>query len=32
MTVYPGLFLVATIVAVNFLGDGLSDAMDVRSK
>ena len=32
VTVYPGLFLVATIVAVNFLGDGLSDAMDVRSK
>ena len=32
VTVFPGLFLVATIVAVNFLGDGLSDALDVRSK
>lgn len=32
LTVFPGLFLVATIVAVNFLGDGLSDALDVRSK
>jgi peptide/nickel transport system permease protein len=32
VTVFPGLFLVATIVAVNFVGDGLSDALDVRSK
>lgn len=32
VTVFPGVFLVATIVAVNFLGDGLSDALDVRSK
>jgi peptide/nickel transport system permease protein len=32
VTVFPGLFLVATIVAVNFLGDGLSDALDSRSK
>lgn len=32
VTVFPGLFLVVTIVAVNFLGDGLSDALDVRSK
>jgi peptide/nickel transport system permease protein len=31
VTVFPGLFLVVTIVAVNFLGDGLSDALDVRS-
>jgi peptide/nickel transport system permease protein len=31
VTVFPGLFLVITIVAVNFLGDGLSDALDVRS-
>jgi peptide/nickel transport system permease protein len=32
VTVFPGLFLVATVVAVNFLGDGLSDALDVRAK
>ncbi len=32
VTVFPGVFLVLTIVAVNFLGDGLSDALDVRSK
>jgi len=32
VTVFPGLFLVLTIVAVNFIGDGLSDALDVRSK
>jgi ABC-type dipeptide/oligopeptide/nickel transport system permease subunit len=30
--VFPGVFLVLTIVAVNFLGDGLSDALDARSK
>ena len=32
VTVFPGLFLTITIVAVNFIGDGLSDALDVRSK
>jgi peptide/nickel transport system permease protein len=32
VTVFPGLFLVATIVAVNFIGDGLSDALDVRAR
>ena len=32
LTVFPGLFLTITIVAVNFIGDGLSDALDVRSK
>lgn len=32
VTVFPGLFLVITIVAINFIGDGLSDALDVRSK
>jgi peptide/nickel transport system permease protein len=29
---FPGLFLVLTVLAVNFLGDGLGDALDVRSK
>jgi peptide/nickel transport system permease protein len=32
VTIFPGFFLVATVVAVNFLGDGLSDALDVRMK
>ncbi len=32
ITVFPGLFLTITIVAINFIGDGLSDALDVRSK
>jgi ABC-type dipeptide/oligopeptide/nickel transport system permease subunit len=32
VTVFPGLFLTLTIVAINFIGDGLSDALDVRSK
>jgi peptide/nickel transport system permease protein len=32
LTVIPGLFLVITIVSVNFIGDGLSDALDVKSK
>ena len=29
---FPGVFLVLTVLAVNFLGDGLGDALDVRSK
>jgi ABC-type dipeptide/oligopeptide/nickel transport system permease subunit len=32
ITVSPGSFLVITTVAINFLGDGLSDALGVRSK
>lgn len=32
VTVFPGIFLTLTIVAINFIGDGLSDALDVRSK
>ncbi len=32
VTVFPGLFLTLTIVAINFIGDGLRDALDVRSK
>lgn len=31
VTIFPGLFLIATIIAVNFVGDGLSDALDVRA-
>jgi peptide/nickel transport system permease protein len=30
--VFPGLFLVITVLAVNFIGDGLRDALDVRSR
>ncbi len=30
--VFPGLAIVMTVLAVNFLGDGLGDALDVRSK
>jgi ABC-type dipeptide/oligopeptide/nickel transport system permease subunit len=29
---FPGVFLVLTVLAVNFLGDGLGDALDVRSR
>jgi peptide/nickel transport system permease protein len=32
VTVWPGVFLTITIVAINFIGDGLSDALDVRSR
>jgi peptide/nickel transport system permease protein len=32
ITVFPGIFITLTIVAINFIGDGLSDALDVRSK
>lgn len=32
VTIFPGMALVLTLVAVNFLGDGLSDALDVRAK
>jgi ABC-type dipeptide/oligopeptide/nickel transport system permease subunit len=28
----PGLFIVAIVLCVNFLGDGLRDALDPRSK
>lgn len=29
---FPGLFLMITVLAVNFIGDGLRDALDVRGK
>ena len=31
LIVFPGLFLVITTLAFNLLGDGLRDALDVRS-
>ncbi|QGJ71511.1 Binding-protein-dependent transport systems inner membrane component [Planctomycetales bacterium 10988] len=32
LVVYPGLMLAATLFALNFLGDGLRDALDPRMK
>ncbi len=29
---FPGLMLLLTVLAINFIGDGLRDALDVRSK
>jgi peptide/nickel transport system permease protein len=31
-TVFPGIMLLLTTLAINFMGDGLRDALDVRSK
>ncbi len=30
--VFPGLFIAITVLAINFIGDGLRDALDVRSR
>ncbi len=30
--VFPGLFLLLTTLSINFMGDGLRDALDVRSR
>ncbi len=32
MTIFPGLAIMVTIMALNFLGDGLRDAMDPKMK
>ena len=32
MTLYPGLAIMFTILALNFLGDGLRDALDPKLK
>ena len=29
---FPGLFLLITTLSINFMGDGLRDALDVRSR
>jgi peptide/nickel transport system permease protein len=29
---FPGLFIVLTVLAINFIGDGLRDALDVRTR
>ena len=31
MAIFPGLFILITVLAVNFLGDGLRDALDPKS-
>jgi peptide/nickel transport system permease protein len=31
LAVYPGLFIFVTVIAFNFLGDGLQDALDPRA-
>jgi peptide/nickel transport system permease protein len=32
LIVYPGLFLFLTVLSINFMGDGLRDALDPRLK
>lgn len=32
LAVYPGLMIFVTVIAINFLGDGLQSAFDVREK
>jgi oligopeptide transport system permease protein len=32
LILYPGLALAATLLALNFLGDGLRDALDPRMR
>lgn len=32
MAIYPGLFIIITVLCVNFIGDGLRDALDPRMK
>ena len=32
MTIFPGLAIMITIMALNFLGDGLRDAFDPKQK
>jgi peptide/nickel transport system permease protein len=29
--IFPGLFIVLTVMSINFVGDGLRDALDPRS-
>ena len=29
---FPGLFIVITVLAINFIGDGMRDALDVRTR
>jgi ABC-type dipeptide/oligopeptide/nickel transport system permease subunit len=29
---FPGMFILVTVLSINFLGDGLRDALDVRAR
>ena len=31
LAVWPGLFIFVTVIAFNFLGDGLQDALDPKA-
>ena len=32
LTIFPGLFIVTTVLSLNLLGDGLRDALDPKLK
>ena len=32
MWIFPGLFILLTVLGINFLGDGLRDALDPRTR
>jgi peptide/nickel transport system permease protein len=32
IAIFPGLFIILAVLAVNFIGDGLRDALDPRMK
>jgi peptide/nickel transport system permease protein len=32
VAIFPGLLILVTVMAVNFLGDGLRDALDPRAR
>jgi oligopeptide transport system permease protein len=32
LLIFPSIFLIATLMALNFLGDGLRDAFDPRDR
>jgi len=32
VAIFPGLMILVTVMAINFLGDGLRDAVDPRAR
>jgi len=32
VAIFPGLMILLTVMAINFLGDGLRDALDPRAR
>jgi peptide/nickel transport system permease protein len=32
VAIFPGLMILVTVMAINFLGDGLRDALDPRAR